>query len=462
MGVDVTQHEKISVVSAHFVSAASLRRRTDWFIKLRWGAVLGVWLFSLGAALLGNLPLPLEQLLGLGALLLLFNIGCKIFNGRTEAIDIAAELNMVKVQMVVDLVLLTAVLHYSGGVENPFQFIAIIHVIIASLLLKGRQIFQIAWIAGGLFTAMVLGEQFGLLHHYHLLSASDLTHEWPYVLMAIVSLWMVLLISAWIGSRIMQHNRAIKDELVLRQQDLVAADRAQLDFFRFVTHEVKSPIVTAQSAVEAAREIGGADLSPTVRDMLGRAVRRLNLALTIVKDLADLTRGSMAGGPSLRSTDLKAVVAGVLEQQAEAMATQRLTLKTDLPDDPVHLRSDEGMLDKIVVNLVNNAVRYSHDGGTVQVALVVRNGQVVLTVRDEGIGITPEDQLRVFEEFFRATAAREMSDLGTGLGLPIVKRFTEQLGGSIELASRLGEGTIVTVTLPQAGPLRPSETEDQG
>ncbi len=461
MAPGMPQHEKVAAVSAQFVSAASLRRRNDWFIKLRWGAGIGVCTFSVGAAVFGEVPLPLGRLLGLGCFLLLLNIGYALRNRRIEPTDIVIELNQVKLQMVTDLVLLTAVLHHSGGVENPFQFITIIHVIIASLLLKGREIFQIAWVAGGLFTAMVLGEQFGIIPHYHLLSASDLTHEWTYVLMAIASLWTVLLISATIGSRIMMHNRAIKDELIERQQELVDAGQAQADFFRFVTHEVKSPIVTAQSAVEAAREIGAEGMSATVDDMLERAVRRLNQALTIVNDLADLTRGRMAGGPSLRNVDLNIVVSRVLKQQAEAMSAKGLSLKRDCPELPVKMHSDEGMLDKIVSNLVSNAIRYNNDGGVLHVTLVVLAGSVVLTVRDEGIGIAPEDQHQVFEEFYRTTAAREKTTLGTGLGLPIVKRFTEQLGGGIDLTSELDQGTTMTVTLPLSGPIRTAEMENE-
>ena len=123
------------------------------------------------------------------------------------------------------------------------------------------------------------------------------------------------------------------------------------------------------------------------------------------------------------------------------------------------MKSDEGMLDKIVSNLVSNAIRYNNDGGVLYVSVAVFAGSAILTVRDEGIGIAQEDQKQVFEEFYRTTAAREKTTLGTGLGLPIVKRFTEQLGGGITLSSQLDEGTTMTVTLPQSGPVRIAERE---
>lgn len=440
--------ERVAAVSAQFVSAASLRVRSDWFNKLRWGAAGGVVAFSTGAAAFGGIDLSLAPLLGLGAMLLLLNAGYVVRNHRIAPADIEAELRIVKIQMVVDLVLLTAVLHFSGGVENPFQFIYIIHVIIASLLFKGREIFHIAWLAIGLFSLMVLGEHFGSLDHHHLLSASELTHEPAYMAMSLGSMWIVLLTSAWIGAAIMRHNRTIKDELVQRQDELAQAGKAQLDFFRFVTHEIKSPIVTAQSAVEAARELGDEGAAPAVDDMLRRAVARLEQATGIVRDLADLTRGSMAARPGFTDVDLAAILTRVLDQQAESMAARNIALTTEIPAGAVTVSGDESMLDKVVSNLVSNAVRYNRDGGSVTVALAPYDGGGLLTVSDEGIGIAPEDQERIFEEFYRTAAAREASRLGSGLGLPIVKRFVEQHGGTIAVDSTPGRGSTFTVRLP--------------
>lgn len=88
----------------------------------------------------------------------------------------------------------------------------------------------------------------------------------------------------------MRHNRTIKDELVVRQLQLVAADKAKIDFFRYVSHEVKTPVVTAQSAVEAVLAVAGADIAEKPRDLLRRTVERLRQATEIVQGLSDLTR----------------------------------------------------------------------------------------------------------------------------------------------------------------------------
>jgi len=109
-------------------------------------------------------------------------------------------------------------------------------------------------------------------------------------------------------------------------------------------------------------------------------------------------------------------------------------------------------LAKILGNLVNNAIRYNRDGGPVVVTVSPREGGARLEVTDEGIGIAPEEQTRVFDEFYRTAAAQRRSSLGTGLGLPIVHRLTHELGGTVSLTSIPDQGTTVTVDLPAAPP----------
>ncbi len=436
--------------SSQFVSAASLRVRLDWFNKLRWGAAVGILAAVVGANLWLSPSLPLFQLFLTAAMLVLMNLGYVIRNRRLEPVDIVAELRLVKVQMLGDLVVLTVLLNLTGGVENPLLYIYVVHVILASLLFKGREIYHIAWLAIGLFTVEVLGEYWGLISHHHLLSASNLTHELPYITMTLASFWLVMLFCAYVGASIMIHNRSIKDELLERQIELMKADKAKMDFFRFVTHEVKSPVNTAQSAVETALDLGGEQMSSTVEDLLSRAVKRLVQATDIVKDLADLTREGLLKRENLQVVDLNQLVKRLTERQQDVASRTGQELVLDLPKKPVVMTTNLSVVDKIISNVVSNAVRYNRDGGRVSVLLRDEGERVALVVEDQGIGISPEDQEHIFEEFFRSAEAQQRTTLGTGLGLAIVLKFVEDLGGSIELASEVGVGSIFTVNLPRS------------
>jgi signal transduction histidine kinase len=366
-----------------------------------------------------------------------------------------------KIQMVGDLVVLTILLNLSGGIENPLVFSYVIHVIIASLLFKGRGIFHIACLACVLFTAMVAGEHFGWLPHHHLPMMSEATHEISFILLHLVSFWLVILFAAYVGARIMRHNRVIKDELVARQQDLIQADKAKNDFFRYVTHEVKSPISTAQSALEAARMLGGDTLPEKVDDLLQRAARRLEQATGMVKNLADLTRGGDLKEENLTTVNLNELLTRVAEGFGDLATGRSIDIEILLPDRPVKMKTSAGRVEAIAANIIGNAVRYCREGKNVSVQLLDTGDVVHLIVEDEGIGIAEEDQEKIFEEFYRTTAARETTDLGTGLGLAIVKKYVADLGGRIELHSDPGSGTTFTIVLPRRSRAQlPSAGED--
>ncbi|MBU0741325.1 HAMP domain-containing histidine kinase [bacterium] len=436
--------------STQFVSAASLRLRSDWFIKMRWGAAAGVAALTLLAGEVAHIPLPREPILATAAVLILLNVVYAVRNRRVAPAVIAHELRVVKVQMLIDLLLLTVLINLSGGLENPFSFIYVVHVLIASLLFKGRDVYQVALFSAVLFSFDILGEHFGLLPHNHLQGGGVLTHAPLYMAVSLASFWLVLFGCAYVGASIMRHNRTIKNELVARQRQLVAADKAKLDFFRFVSHEVKTPVVTAQSAVEAVLGVAGGEMSAKAAETLRRAVRRLNQALEIVKDLSDLTRTRMSADRDVAEVNLSRLVGKLLAEQGELIAEKGLVQTTALPPEDLVMQANETMIEKIFDNLISNAVRYDIPGGALRVSLLDLGDSVRLSVADEGIGVAPEDRDRIFDEFYRTPAAKEMSALGTGLGLSIVKRFTEQLGGSLQLDSTPGTGSTFTVTLPKS------------
>lgn len=441
-GADLDQPED----STLFVSPRSLRERSDWFIKLRWAVVLGAGVVTVFSWPVVWTPLDLTPILITICVLALLNLCYYVRNHRIEAVDLRLETRLVKVQMVGDLLLLTVLLNLTGGIENPFHLIYFIHVIIASLLFKGREIYQIAALAIVLFTAEVAGEYLNLLPHHHLTYALDHHHETAYMLMTLGVFWLVLLSSAYIGASFMRHNRSIKDELVARQKEMIARDKAKTDFFRFVTHEIKNPTITTQSAIDTVLELEGESLSPNVADLLRRARNRTAQTIDMVKDLADLTRGVSRVSSAARTVELDALFRDVIDDFAEQAAERELQVEVQLPDGKVTLRTDEQAIETVFVNLFSNAIRYNSEGGRITVRIDSGRTGVSFSVRDEGIGIKLADQQKIFDEFYRTPEAKSVTTLGTGLGLPIVRRLVDQMGGRLTVASRQGEGAIFTVS----------------
>jgi signal transduction histidine kinase len=430
-----------------FSSAASLRLKSNWFISLRWWAMLALASATLFSKAVGGIPLEIGFILAICGLLGAVNVMHMVRNLRVVPDDIPAEVRMLKLQMIIDLFLLTVILNLTGGVENPFHYIYVVHVVIASLLFKGREVYTIALLSIIMFSIEILLENLHILPHHHMPHCNDTAHSVGYLSVAMLAFGSIILFSAYMASTVMKHNRILKDELVDRQQQLVDSGKAKMSFFRFITHEIKSPVVTAMSAIDAALDAGGHEMAPPVKDILERAVKRLGHATDIVKDLADFTQGGVLREPVDKELDLRLVVTRVVDDYRELIKKRELAFELDLPELPLPIRIDEGMIEKVVTNLVSNAVRYNRDQGMLHIRLRDMHDIVMLTIEDGGIGIPPENQDKVFDEFFRTKEAKQVSSLGTGLGLPIVRKFVKQLGGDIALESELDVGTKFTITL---------------
>jgi signal transduction histidine kinase len=145
--------------------------------------------------------------------------------------------------------------------------------------------------------------------------------------------------------------------------------------------------------------------------------------------------------------DLREVVETAVEQ-VRPVVTERHQLEIDLPGKPVVVRGDTARLRRIAVNLLDNAVKYSPDGGAVRLAVDVSDRHAEVSVRDCGIGIAADAQARMFQRFGRIVTPRTSSIPGTGLGLYLCRELARAHGGDITVESREGEGSTFTLTLP--------------
>jgi two-component system cell cycle sensor histidine kinase PleC len=172
--------------------------------------------------------------------------------------------------------------------------------------------------------------------------------------------------------------------------------------------------------------------------------------LALINDVLDLAKIE-AGGLSLRETDVN--LSALMEDCVELMQAKAqlggVSLHAEASAEPVTVHADERALRQILLNLLSNALKFTPAGGAVRVFLrMEKDGSITFGVEDTGLGIREEDIERVFENFGQGRHDISTADKGTGLGLPIVKGLAEAHGGRIALASKVGEGTRVTITLP--------------
>ncbi len=263
------------------------------------------------------------------------------------------------------------------------------------------------------------------------------------------------------GSQIELHAVATKNEageitgaLVLFHDitELKKMDQVRRDFVANVSHELRTPLSILRGYIETLL-----DSPKTPREELVRILRvmerhsdRLEL---LVEDLLTLAQLE-SGNPNLQigTVDLSSFLPEMVPDWEKKLTRKQLNIIVDVPPDLLPIRVDRTRLQEAVYNLVDNAVKYSRERGEIRLSARERDGEIELTVSDDGIGIAKEDLPRIFERFYRADKARSPEKVrGTGLGLAIVKHIAQLHGGRVEAESELEKGTTIRLVLP--GPM---------
>jgi two-component system, OmpR family, phosphate regulon sensor histidine kinase PhoR len=228
-------------------------------------------------------------------------------------------------------------------------------------------------------------------------------------------------------------------------------DQIRRDFVANVSHELRTPLSILRGYIETlldSPDTSQEELS-RILNIMDRHSKRLDL---LVEDLLMLAQLESADpNLQLRDVDLSRFFGEVVRDWEKKLAVKQLNLIVDVPPDLPTIHADRGRLQEALYNLLDNAVKYSREHGEIRVNARRRDGQIELSVSDNGIGIGKDDLPRIFERFYRSDKARSPDKVrGTGLGLAIVKHIAQLHSGHVEAESELGEGTTIRVLLPMA------------
>jgi two-component system OmpR family sensor kinase len=245
-----------------------------------------------------------------------------------------------------------------------------------------------------------------------------------------------------------QNARALAVEQQVQDQ-LLEIDRVKSEFVANVSHELRTPLTSISGYLELLSEDLGDELDPEHAEMVLVMRRNMVRLQTLIEDLLDL--GRVEREPErLQSVDVARLVEDVAKDLRLSAGSQHVTITVDVEDGeptPVVL-ADATQLQRALVNVVSNAVKFSHQGGDVRLHLAASDEQVEVTVSDTGIGIPAPDQNKVGERFYRASNAVSAHIPGTGLGLRMVQAIVSNHHGTFGLTSREGRGTTATMRLP--------------
>ena len=250
---------------------------------------------------------------------------------------------------------------------------------------------------------------------------------------------------------------------------VLEADRDRLrEFVADVSHELRTPIAALRLYTELQRD-GQVD-EATRGEFLARSLDQIQRLEWLSTNLLDLSRIDAGIYPlDMRDGDVRDPVQAVVQALSDVAVERGIALESVVPGEPVDLRFDRERIVQLMTNLIGNALKFTPRGGAVSVRVDNRPDDVLIEVRDTGHGIAADELPHIFDRFYRGTNTGEARASGSGLGLAIVRSIVEMHGGQIDLASELGVGTQVRITLPrsplpepESAPAKVNETSRSG
>ncbi len=261
---------------------------------------------------------------------------------------------------------------------------------------------------------------------------------------------------AGIAARAMQNAGYLVREQEIRES-LEELNRVKTDFVSSVSHELRTPLTSILGYVEILGDGFGGDLTAEQARMLGIVGRNAERLLGLIEELllmASLESGTMR--LSLAPVSVRALLNDVYQAVVPDLSARALDVAVDVAVDADMITGDPRRLDRALLNLLTNAIKFTPDGGQVRISARRADQFVHIEVADTGLGIPLEDQPKIFDRFFRSSSSAHLALPGTGLGLSITKMIIEGHGGWITVSSIPGEGTTITISLPLVATAQPT------
>lgn len=235
-------------------------------------------------------------------------------------------------------------------------------------------------------------------------------------------------------------------------------DQLKSEVVSMVAHEIASPLSSVLSQLETILKGVAGELTDKQRHLIGRGAQRVEGIINLSKDLLDLSKIEAGTLGDMAMVRLEPLLKEALDINSAKAEEKQQSLELELEGGLPEVHGVDRALLEVFMNLISNAVKYTPEGGSITVRARPLAEGVEVSVADTGFGLTPEDQERVFQRFYRVKDVNTRHIVGTGLGLPIVKKVVEDHGGSIRIASQPGQGSTFTVFLPFGSEEAPPES----
>lgn len=439
------------------LGSASLLRNAWWFIKLR--LIVIAVLIGVGAIGIfipnmmrrfGLIP-PSKWLWILTAVLIsantLFYFHYRWMNENSPRRTIIANIWL---QIIVDLMVITVLVHIVGSTNTFINFIYLFHIVLACIFFPTRGSLLVTLFAAILYVACVGSEIVGYLPTAGILANHQGFPKSPPMAMIFVGSAIFVWLTVWyLASTLSKAVRQHAQHLSKLNEQLIKADQDKTQQVIITTHELKAPFANIESNIQVLKFQYWNTIPETVHgiiDQIELGAQMLSERIRLILLLGDL-RSRRPNDMPLVPVNLRAVIDAVLEEIEEKAKRRRISIDVQVPSTSV--LGNVKQLTILFASIVANAIFYSYEGGRVRVSAKEEENEVLLSIADQGIGIRDDALSHIFNDYYRTKEAAKFNVMSTGIGLAIVKEIAKKFGFRIKVTSKQEKGTTFEVTIPK-------------
>lgn len=434
-------------------------KRNYWLIKLRWFAIGGI-----GAVIV--LTYFLSFNLCYKSIFLVF-FGLIIHNYLSLLLLKKAERkgknNMVKYiekimfyQILIDLIILTIIIHFFGGFENPFLFFYSFHVVLAAILLPKKTSYLVAFIEVSLVLSLAFLEYHHVLPHFshgfYDYASNDLTFSISVLFIFALSLFILVYLVSNIAEKLKAQEKeliGLAQELADKNEELNRKDAVKNEYVLRVTHDIKGHLAAIISNLGVLENGYVGEIDPKQKKFVSIAHKRTNVLTEFVQDLLRLTQMRLSNKSEIHEINMNELINKTIDKIKSNADDKNINIDIQ-SDETLMAKANSFSIEEVISNLTLNAVKYTPESGKISITLKKESQFAAVSIKDTGIGIPKDDLPNIFNEFYRAKNAKQSKFEGTGLGLSLVKQMIEQNKGEIFAESKEGEGSTFTFKIPLA------------
>ena len=437
-----------------------LLRRANWLIRHRWYAVILVVFLSVLGKLLYLLNVNSLGIFFVSVFLILENVICflnikKVKFIRNKDKQFKKIKRNINFQISYDLILLTILIHYTGGIESPFIASYFFHAVIVSILLSQKETFLQTTFAVLLLSIVTLLEYTHVIDHYCVCFSkfeapnpelySETFNYFKTLSAFILSFYILVYISSAIGKRLRNQEEHYTDALLR----LNKKDRVKDDYVLRITHDIKGHISAIQTSLSVVTTGIFAKIDPKNKEFIDRAYKRTYALIKFIKDLLRLTKMRVSEDFEFEIFSLKNTLLHAINDAVPNADVKSIKLHIHMDDSISDIKGDELSIKEITTNMILNAIKYTPKNGQITVNVKDEHDHIRVEISDTGIGIPESDMPDIFREFYRGSNVDKKKIEGTGVGLAIAKNVIKQHRGEIWAESVEGKGTTFIYTLPK-------------